>query len=102
MNSKIKVSVLGGTGMVGQIYISILSKHPWFQIVDIAASERSSGKTFKEVLKDRWKIKKNFPNEINNILIRDIFDFNSIPNDVELIFSAAELENNWDDSRKDY
>ena len=93
MNSKIKVSVLGGTGMVGQIYISLLSKHPWFQIVDIAASERSSGKTFKEVLKDRWKIKKNFPNEINNILIRNIFDFNSIPNDVELIFSAAELEN---------
>ena len=93
MNSKIKVSVLGGTGMVGQIYISLLSKHPWFQIVDIAASERSSGKTFKEVLKDRWKLKKNFPNQINNILIRNIFDFNSIPKDVELIFSAAELEN---------
>jgi len=93
MNSKIKVSVLGGTGMVGQIYISLLLNHPWFEIIDIGASKKSSGKSFKEVLKDRWKVKTNFPDEINNLVVRDIFDFNSIPNDVQIVFTAAELEN---------
>lgn len=78
--------------MVGQIYISLLLNHPWFQIVDIAASKKSSGKSFKEVLKNRWKIKTNFPDQINNLVVRDIFDFNSIPNDVQIVFTAAELE----------
>ena len=92
MKSKIKVSVLGATGMVGQIYISLLNDHPWFEVVDIAASKNSSGKSFEEVLKNRWKIKKNISDNINKLIIRDVFDFNLIPKNVQLVFTAAELE----------
>ena len=92
MKSKIKVSVLGATGMVGQIYISLLNDHPWFKVVDIAASKNSSGKSFEEALKTRWEIKKNISNNIKKLTIRDVFDFDSIPNNVQIIFTAAELE----------
>ena len=45
LKSKIKVSVLGATGIVGQNYLSLLDNHPWFSVVDIAASKNNSGKT---------------------------------------------------------
>ena len=45
LKSKIKVSVLGATGIVGQNYLSLLENHPWFSVVDVAASKNNSGKT---------------------------------------------------------
>ena len=47
MNNKIKVSVLGGTGMVGQQFIQLLNNHPWFEVIDIAASAKSEGMLLK-------------------------------------------------------
>ena len=44
MEKKLKVGILGGTGMVGQRFISLLEKHPWFEVTVIAASPRSAGK----------------------------------------------------------
>ena len=54
MNQKIKVSVLGATGMVGQNYIRLLDNHPWFQIVDAAASPRSAGKNYSDAVDQNW------------------------------------------------
>ena len=48
MDQKLKVGILGGTGMVGQRFISLLENHPWFEVVAIAASPRSAGKTYEE------------------------------------------------------
>ena len=48
MSEKLKVGVLGGTGMVGQRFISLLEDHPWFEVTTIAASPRSAGKTRSE------------------------------------------------------
>ena len=48
---KIKIGILGATGIVGQNYIKLLQDHPWFQIVDVAASPRSAGKTYEEAVK---------------------------------------------------
>ena len=45
---KIKVGILGATGMVGQRFIQLLEDHPWFEIGDLAASERSAGKPYEE------------------------------------------------------
>ena len=45
MSEKLKVGILGGTGMVGQRFISLLENHPWFEVAAIAASPRSAGKT---------------------------------------------------------
>ena len=48
MSEKLRVGILGGTGMVGQRFISLLENHPWFEVVTIAASPRSAGKTYEE------------------------------------------------------
>ena len=49
MSEKLKVGILGGTGMVGQRFISLLENHPWFEVTTIAASPRSAGKTYEIV-----------------------------------------------------
>lgn len=55
MSEKLKVGILGGTGMVGQRFISLLENHPWFEVAAIAASPRSAGKTYEEAVGGRWK-----------------------------------------------
>ena len=45
MEQKLKVGVLGATGMVGQRFVTLLENHPWFELVAVAASPRSAGKT---------------------------------------------------------
>ena len=50
MSDKLRVGILGGTGMVGQRFISLLENHPWFEVTTIAASPRSAGKTYEEAV----------------------------------------------------
>ena len=50
MDQKLKVGILGATGMVGQRFISLLENHPWFEVVTVAASPRSAGKTYEEAV----------------------------------------------------
>ena len=47
MSEKLKVGILGATGMVGQRFISLLENHPWFEVVNVAARQRSAGKTYE-------------------------------------------------------
>jgi aspartate-semialdehyde dehydrogenase len=54
--NKIKVGVLGATGMVGQTIVGMLDKHPWFEVTELAASERSMGKSYGELMRQRWNI----------------------------------------------
>ena len=55
MDQKLRVGILGATGMVGQRFISLLENHPWFEVVTVAASPRSAGKTYEEAVGGRWK-----------------------------------------------
>ena len=50
MSEKLRVGILGATGMVGQRFISLLENHPWFEVVTLAASPRSAGKTYEEAV----------------------------------------------------
>ena len=50
MNEKLKVGILGGTGMVGQRFIALLENHPWFEVTTIAASPRSAGRSYEEAV----------------------------------------------------
>ena len=50
MEKKLRVGILGGTGMVGQRFISLLENHPWFEVAAIAASPRSAGKTYEDAV----------------------------------------------------
>ena len=56
MDQKLRVGILGATGMVGQRFISLLENHPWFEVVTLAASERSAGQTYEEAVSGRWKM----------------------------------------------
>ena len=53
MSEKLKVGILGATGMVGQRFISLLENHPWFEVTTLAASPRSKGKTYEEAVEGR-------------------------------------------------
>ncbi len=93
MNKKIKVSVLGATGMVGQNYLRLLHNHPWFEVVDLAASPRSSGKSFKDAIGENWLMPGEIPDNLKQRSVRDVKDLDSIPEEVSCIFTAMDLQN---------
>jgi aspartate-semialdehyde dehydrogenase len=59
MNSRIPIGILGATGVVGQRFIQMLERHPWFEVAWLAASDRSEGKTYGEAA--RWRLKTPIP-----------------------------------------
>lgn len=71
---KIKVGVLGATGMVGQRYIANLENHPWFEVTYVAASPRSAGKLYKDAVAERWLIGANIPAGVANLTVQDAND----------------------------
>jgi aspartate-semialdehyde dehydrogenase len=88
---KFNVGILGATGTVGQNYIKLLHKHPWFEIVDVAASPRSAGKLYKEAVKTKWQMPISIPENVKNLIVRDVQDFDLIPKDLKIIFSAISM-----------
>ena len=66
-----KVGIIGGTGMVGQRFITLMENHPWFQLTAIAASARSAGKTYEEAVKGRWALDIPMPEEIGRASCRE-------------------------------
>lgn len=66
---KIPVAILGATGSVGQKFIELLSDHPWFEISELAASERSAGKKYKDATK--WVMATKLEEEIGNIKVKE-------------------------------
>lgn len=72
MSEKLKVGILGGTGMVGQRFISLLENHPWFEVTTIAASPRSAGQTYEEAVRGRWKMDTPIPESVKNIIVKNV------------------------------
>ena len=92
MAGKLRVAVLGGTGMVGQRFISLLADHPWFEVTEIAASPRSAGKTYEEAVKDRWKLGElPIPEKVKNIVVKSVDDVENVTKDVDFCFSALNM-----------
>jgi aspartate-semialdehyde dehydrogenase len=91
INKNIAVSVLGATGMVGQNFLRLLENHPWFRVVDVAASERSTGKRFDECVQGKWYMSSPIPDNIKNLQVRNVHDFEGIPSEVTCVFSAIDL-----------
>ncbi len=69
--AKIKVGVLGATGMVGQTIVQLLDKHPWFELTEVAASENSAGKRYEDVMRTRWNISSEMPENVRNMKIKE-------------------------------
>lgn len=88
---KFKVGVLGATGMVGQRFISILENHPWFEVVTVAASPRSAGKTYEEAVGDRWKLETAMPEGVKKLIVKDVTAVEEVAADVDFVFSAVDM-----------
>ena len=91
MDNKLKVGILGGTGMVGQRFISLLENHPWFEVVAIAASPRSAGKTYEEAIGGRWKMTTPMPEAVKKIVVQDVSDVQNVASKVDFVFSAVDM-----------
>ena len=91
MDQKLKVGILGGTGMVGQRFISLLENHPWFEVVAIAASPRSAGKTYEEAVGGRWKMDTPMPEAVKNIVVMNVNEVEKVASTVDFVFSAVDM-----------
>ena len=91
MSEKLKVGILGGTGMVGQRFISLLENHPWFEVTTIAASPRSAGKTYEEAVGDRWKMDTPMPEAVKKIVVMNVNEVEAVSKDVDFVFSAVDM-----------
>ena len=91
MSEKLRVGILGGTGMVGQRFISLLENHPWFEVTTIAASPRSAGKTYEEAVGDRWKMLTPMPERVKNIVVMNVNEVEKVASSVDFVFSAVDM-----------
>ena len=90
---KIKVGVLGATGMVGQRFITLLHKHPWFEIAVVAASPKSAGVSYEKAVSKRWKMSVPIPSSIRKMKVLAVErDFDKIVKQVSLVFSALDMD----------
>ena len=91
MSQKLKVGILGGTGMVGQRFIALLENHPWFEVTTIAASPRSAGKTYEEAVGGRWKMDTPMPEAVKNLVVMNVNEVEEVASQVDFVFSAVDM-----------
>ena len=91
MSDKLRVGILGGTGMVGQRFISILENHPWFEVTTIAASPRSAGQTYEQAVGARWKMTTPMPEAVKNIVVKNVNEVEAVASEVDFVFSAVDM-----------
>ena len=91
MEKKLRVGILGGTGMVGQRFIALLENHPWFEVVAIAASPRSAGKTYEEAVGNRWKMTTPMPEAVKKMVVYNVNDVEEVASKVDFVFSAVDM-----------
>ncbi len=91
MEKKLRVGILGATGMVGQRFISLLENHPWFEVTTVAASPRSAGKTYEEAVGGRWKMTTPMPEKVKNLVVMNVNDVDAVSRTVDFVFSAVDM-----------
>ncbi|HYE64754.1 MAG TPA: aspartate-semialdehyde dehydrogenase family protein [Pyrinomonadaceae bacterium] len=89
---KLKVAVLGATGMVGQQFIRMLSDHPWFEVAVLAASQNSAGRPYADAVKGRWAMEFGIPDRIARMQVLDVQDVDEIASQVDVAFCALNLD----------
>ena len=88
-----KVGVIGGTGMVGQRFVTLMVGPPWFQLTAIAASPRSAGKTYEQAVGGRWALDVPMPEEAKQLVVLDAErDVEKIAGMVDFVFSAVDMK----------
>ena len=91
MDKKLKVGILGATGMVGRRFIALLENHPWYEVVTVAASPRSAGKTYEEAVGGRWKMTTPMPEGVKNLIVANVNEVEKVAASVDFVFSAVDM-----------
>ena len=91
MSSKLKVGILGATGMVGQRFIALLENHPWFEVTTVAASPRSAGRTYEDAVGDRWKMTTPMPEAVKKLTVMNVNEVEKVAAQVDFVFSAVDM-----------
>ena len=89
---KMKVGVVGATGMVGQRFLTLLEDHPYFEVTALAASARSAGKTYEEAVGARWKMKTPMPEKYKSMMVLDAANIEQIGKLVSFVFCAVDMK----------
>ena len=88
---KLKVGIVGATGMVGQRFITLLADHPYFEIAALIASGRSAGKTYEEAVGGRWKLAAPMPESVKSMIVLDSENTAAIADAVDFVFCAVNM-----------
>lgn len=91
MGEKLRVGVIGATGMVGQRYVTLLANHPWFEVKVVAASAHSAGQTYEESVAGRWKMQDPIPADVKDLTVLDVKDIEAVTSQVDFVFSAVSM-----------
>ncbi len=90
---KLKVGILGATGMVGQRFVDLLSNHPWFEITCVAASPKSRGRLYKDAVKNRWGLESEIPQQVKALKVLSVVDdLKRIAQETDLVFCALDMD----------
>jgi aspartate-semialdehyde dehydrogenase len=88
-----RVGIIGGTGMVGQRFITLMENHPWFRLTVIAASGRSAGKTYEQAVEGRWAMTTPIPQEAKDLIVLDASaDIEKMASLVDFTFCAVDMK----------
>ena len=90
--NKRTVGVIGATGMVGQRFLTLLHEHPYFEVTALAASARSAGKTYREAVGERWKLKTPMPEEYADMIVMDAADIEAMKAKCNFVFCAVDMK----------
>jgi aspartate-semialdehyde dehydrogenase len=91
MARRLKVGVLGATGMVGQRFVSLLAAHPWFEVAAVAASPNSAGKSYADAVAGRWTLATPIPPAVAALAVERASDVARIAGAVDFVFSAVDM-----------
>ena len=90
--SKMKVGVIGATGMVGQRFLTLLENHPYFEVSVLAASARSAGKTYREAVGERWKMTTPMPEKYADMVVMDASQIEEVGKLCSFVFCAVDMK----------
>src|SRR5882672_10642864 len=91
MSPKLKVGVLGATGMVGQRFVALLDNHPWFDVTAVAASAASAGKSYADAVAGRWTLPSAVPAATARLTVGNASDVATIADQVDFVFCAVDM-----------
>ncbi|MCI6637299.1 MAG: aspartate-semialdehyde dehydrogenase [Bilifractor sp.] len=91
MDRKLRVGILGATGMVGQRFVTLMENHPWFEVTAVAASARSAGQTYEEAVGGRWKMETPMPEYVKNMTVMNITEVDKVTALVDFVFCALNM-----------